>query len=178
MVKDQDKIHVFGGDDDAVWFGPLGATLPTTLGDPDAAFDEAGFLGEDGMGLTRDADIAELRVHQGGKIVRKKVTSSKKDITIRMVEDNDTVKGIVDDVKSSTTATGVTTETINGAIVVWVGAMIVDLYDTGYMERYVCSRVEVSVSGEEGWTNSELREREATATIIGDYVRISGPPPA
>jgi hypothetical protein len=178
MVKDQDLIHVFGGDDDTVWFGALGSTLPTTLAAPDAAFDDAGFLGEDGMSLTRDADIAELRVHQGGKIVRKKVTSSKKDITVRLVEDNDTVKGIVDNVKSSTVATGVTTEVISGAIVVWVGAMVVDLYDTDYMERYVCSRVEVSVSGEEGWTNSALREREAVATIIGDYTRISGPIPA
>lgn len=178
MVKDQDLIHVFGGDDDTVWLGALGSTLPTTLATPDAAFDDAGFLGEDGMGLTRDADIAELKVHQGGKIVRKKVTSSKKDIVFRAVEDNETVKGMVDKVNSTTVAAGVTTENISGSIVVWVGAMIVDLYDTDYMERYVCSRVEISVTGEEGWTNAALRERECTATIIGDYVRLSGAPPA
>lgn len=178
MVKDQDNVHVFGGDDDTVWLGPLGSTLPTTLAAPDAAFDDVGFLGEDGMGLTRDVDLAELRVHQGGKIVRKKVTSSKKDVAFRMVEDNEIVKAVVDKIISTATASGVTTEVIADNVEVWVGAAVIDLYDTGYMERYVIPRFEVSVSGEEGWTNSDLREREATGTIIGNYTRISGPPPA
>lgn len=178
MVKDQDNIHVFGGDDDTVWLAPLGSTLPTTLAAPDVAFVDAGFLGEDGMGLARDADIAELRVHQGGKIVRKKVTSSKKDITFRLVEDNDLVKSVVDTILSSSVALGVTTETISDGVDIWVGAAVIDLYDTGYMERYVISRFEVGVTGEEPWTNSALREREAVGTIIGNYIRLSGAPPA
>lgn len=178
MVKDQDQIHVFGGDDDTVWLGPLGSTLPTGLAPPDPAIEDVGFLGEDGMGLTRDADVTELRVHQGAKVVRKKVTSSKKDVTFRMVEDNSVVRNVIDTVLSSAVALGVTTEEISDSVSVWVGCAVIDLYDTGYMERYVIPRIEVVSSGEEAWSNSALREREAVGTIIGNYTKISGPPPA
>jgi hypothetical protein len=177
MVKDQDQIHVFGGDDDTVWLAPLGSTLPTTLAAPDGAFDDVGYLGEDGMGLTRERDISEFRVHQGGKVVKKKITSSKKDVVFRAVEDNPTVRGLIDTIISSAVASGVTTEVISDASEVWVGAAVIDLYDTGYMERYVISRFEVVASGEESWSNSALRERECTGTIIGNYTKISGPPP-
>jgi hypothetical protein len=178
MVKDQDELHVFGGDDDTVWLGPLGSTLPTTLAAPDAALEDVGFLGEDGMGLSREIDVAELRVHQGGAIKRKKVTSSKKDFTFRMVEDNSVVRNVVDTIISTAVASGVTTEVISGSNDVWVGCAVVDLYDGDYMERYCITRIEVTTSGEEPWTNSAFREREAVGTIIGNYTKISGPVPA
>lgn len=177
-MKDQDQIHVFGGDDDTVWLAPLGSTLPTTLAAPDAAFEDVGYLGEDGMGLTRERDVAEFRVHQGGKIVKKKITSSKKDIVFRAVEDNPVVRALIDTIVSSSEALGVTTEVISDGSEIWVGAAVIDLYDTGYMERYVISRFEVVASGEESWSNSSMRERECTGTIIGDYVKMSGEPPA
>jgi hypothetical protein len=178
MVKDADQLHVFGGDDDTVWLAPLGSTLPTTLAAPDAAFEDVGYLGEDGMTFAREIDIAELRVHQGGAIKKKKVTSSKKDFGFVMVEDNAVVRGVVDTIISSAVALGVTTDVISDVSAVWVGAAVVDLYDGTYMERYVFSRLEVTTSGEESWNNSDFRAREAVGTVIGSYSRLSGDAPA
>lgn len=177
MVKDQDNIHVFGGEDDTVWLGELGSTLPTGLAAPTAQ-EDAGFLSEDGMTLSRDADVQEFRVHQAGKVVRKKVTSSSKKISFTAVEDNPVVRAIVDKIKSSTTAAGVTTEVISDATEVWVGNAVVDLYDDGHMERYVIPRFEVVSSGEEEWSSSALRSYACEGTIVGDYTRITGPIPA
>lgn len=177
-MKDADQLHVFGGDDDTVWLAPLGSTLPTTLAAPDAAFEDVGYLGEDGMTFARELDVAELRVHQGGAIKRKKVTSSKKDFGFVMVEDNSVVRNVVDTIISTATALEVTTEVISDVSEVWVGACVVDLFDGSYMERYIFSRLEVSVSGEESWNNSDFRARDAVGTVVGNYTRISGPAPA
>lgn len=178
MVKDQDNIHIYGGDGDTVWLAPLGTTLPTGLAAPGSGFEDVGYLGEDGIDFNREADVEEFRVHQAGKVVRKKVTSSSKNIVFRAVEDNEVVEGIVDKVVSSTTATGVTTTVLSDATEVQVRAAVIDLYDGGYMTRYVIPRFEVVASGTETWSNASITERECTGTIIGNYTRITGPVPA
>lgn len=178
MAKDQELIHVFGGEDDAAWLGPLGSTLPTTLAAPDAALIEVGYLGEDGIDHNRDTSVESFRAHQGGQIVRKKITEFQRDIVFRALENNDIVREVVDNIKSTTTATGVTTEVLSGAAAIWVGAAVFDVYDGAYMERYVAARFEIAPGGTETWSNSSLREWELTGTVIGDLIRISGPKPA
>lgn len=178
MVKDADNIHVYGSEDDTVWLAPLGSTLPTTLATPDAAFEDVGYLGEDGIDHGRDADVQEFRVHQAGKVVRKKVTSSTKTIVFRAVEDNDVVAGIADNVISSTTATGVTTRHLSDAAEVAARACAVDLIDNGYMKRIVVPRLEIIVTGTQTFANSSMTELECEGTIIGEYYEITGPVPA
>ncbi|MGB2557733.1 hypothetical protein [Cellulosimicrobium cellulans] len=178
MAKDVDNIHVYGSDDDTVWLAPLGSTLPTTLAAPDAAFEDVGYLGEDGIDHGRDADVQEFRVHQAGKVVRKKVTSSTKTIVFRAVEDNDVVAGIADNVISSTTATGVTTRVLSDAAQVAVRACVIDLIDDGYMKRLVIPRLEIVVTGTQTFSNSSYSELECEGTIVGSYTEIVGPVPA
>jgi hypothetical protein len=177
MAKDQDNIHVYGSEDDTVWLAPLGSTLPTGLAAPDAAFEDVGYLGEDGIDHGRDADVQEFRVHQAGKVVRKKVTSSTKTIVFRAVEDNDVVASIADNVVSSTTTTGVTTRVLSDAAEVSVRACVVDLIDGDYMKRLVIPRLEIVVTGTQTFANSSMTELECEGTIIGNYTEITGPVP-
>lgn len=176
MAKDQDNIHVFGGEDDSVFLGELSSVLPTNLAAPTEQ-EDVGFLHEDGMSLAREADVTKFRAHQGGKVVRTKVSSSSKTISFTALETNATVKALVDKIKSTSTASGVTTETISDVVEVAIRNAVIDLYDGDYMERYAIPRFEVTVSGEEPWSNSELRAYACTGEIIGDYFRISGPVP-
>jgi hypothetical protein len=177
MAKDQDNIHVYGSEDDTVWLAPLGSTLPTGLAAPDVAFEDVGYLGEDGIDHGRDADVQEFRVHQAGKVVRKKVTSSTKTIVFRAVEDNDVVASIADNVVSSTTTTGVTTRVLSDAAEVSVRACVVDLIDGDYMKRLVIPRLEIVVTGTQTFANSSMTELECEGTIIGNYTEITGPVP-
>lgn len=175
MAKDQDNIHIYGSEDDTVWLAPLGSTLPTSLAAPDAAFKDVGYLGEDGIDLNRDDSVQQFRAHQGGKVVRKKITESSTTITFRTLEDNETTAALADNVVSSVTATGVTTEVLSSAREVTGYACIVDLYDGGVHKRYVTPRLDVAGGGTETWSNSELTEREFTGEIIGNFTRITGP---
>lgn len=176
MAKDQANVNVFGGEDDSVYLGELGSVLPTGLEEPTNQ-DDVGFLHEDGMNLAREADVTKFRAHQGGKVVKTKVSSSSKVISFTMIESNAVTKAVVDKIKSTSTAGGITTETISDVVEVAVRNAVIDLYDTDYMERYAIPRIEITVTGEEPWSNSDLRAWACTGEIIGDYFRISGPIP-
>lgn len=175
MAKDQENIHIFGDENDSIYLDALGSTLPTDLAAVTLA--DAGFLHESGLSLTRQADVQKFQPHQGAVVVRTKVTSSSKTIAFTLLEMNDTTRAIVDEVKASSTASGLTTETISGAVRVWVGCSVVDLIDGTYMERLVIPRFEVTVTGEESWSKSDLRAWACQGEIIGDYTRLSGTRP-
>lgn len=176
MAKDQDNIRIYGSEDDTIYLAPLGTTLPTGLAAPGEAFLDAGYLGEDGIDFNRDVDVAEFRVHQGGKIVRKKVTSSGRSIVFRLVEDNAVADSLSDKVVTGpTVASGVTTTEYSDASEVAIRAAVIDRFDAGIHVRLVIPRFEVTVSGTESWSNSAITEREATGSIIGNYTKIVGP---
>lgn len=175
MAKDQDNIRIYGSDDDTVWLAPLGTTLPTDLGDLDPAFEDVGYLSEDGMSLERQADVTEFRAHQGAKVVRKKVTSSGKTFTFRPIEDNETVNALGGDVVSTTTVGDITTTVFSDSSEVTSWACVVDLFDGGVHRRKVIGRLDTSSSGSEDYTNSAITQREVVGTIIGNHTEISGP---
>lgn len=174
-IMDQDRIRVFGGDDDCVWVAPLGSTLPTDLGDLDPAIEPVGTLGDEGMSLARDVEVQKFRAHQGGKVVRTKVTSSEKKITFVAWEDNDVVADLRDKVLSKTTVGDVTASEISDAVEVKTRAIVVDLYDSDVHVRYACPRVEITTTGDEPWKNSEIAASTFEATIIGSYWKYVGP---
>jgi len=61
----------------AVHVAPLGTTLPSTFDEPlDAAFEEVGFITEDGITETYEVETEDLIAWQGATIVRKVNTSS------------------------------------------------------------------------------------------------------
>ena len=176
-TKDQDNIHIYGSEDDTLWLAQLGTTLPTGLGDPGDAFNDVGFTGESGFDLNREDDVQAFKVHQAGKTVRKKVTSSSTSLVFRTVEENETTDKLADNIVATETAGLVTTQTISSARKVQTYAAVLDLYDDGIMVRRAIPRFEVAGGGTETFSNSALTEREFTGEIIGDHFKIVGPVP-
>lgn len=175
--KDVDNIHIFGSEKDTLWLAPLGTTLPVGLAAPGPAFNDVGLNGEAGFDLNREDDVQGFKVHQAGKTVRKKVTSSSTSIVFRTVEENAVTEKLADNIVATATVEGVTTATIAAARKVQAYAAILDLYDDGAMVRRAIPRFEVAGGGTETFSNSAITEREFTGEIIGDHFKISGPDP-
>jgi len=182
MAKDFDNVRVYGDEDDAVWLAPLGSTLPTGLAAPDAAFEEVGTLGEGDFGLTREAEVNELLDHSG-QIVAVVVPSSGKTVNFEAIEENEVTEALANDIVSGPTTVGsVTTTTYSGRYTPKTRAMIIDKYTTKagvrYLVRDVVANARIVVSGDEVWSRDNYTAYAATAKIIGQAVRISGPAPA
>lgn len=177
MAKDQDLIHIYGGEADTLWLAPLGTTLPVDLTTPlPAAWKDTGFNDEAGFDLNREDDVQSFKVHQAGKIVRKKVVSSSTSIVFRTVEDNEVAIGLADNVKSTTPGTGIITRVMGSARQVQAFAFVLDLFDGEHHKRLTGTRFEVAGGGTESFTNSALTVREFTGEIIGDYITIETAP--
>lgn len=175
--KDQDNIHIYGSEDDTLWLAPLGSTLPIGLEAPGPAFNDVGYGGEAGFDLNREDDVQKFKVHQGGKTIRKKVTSSSTSLVFRTVEDNEVTDNLADNITATTKNGDVTTQTIASSRKVQAYAAILDLYDDGVMVRRAIPRFEVAGGGTETFSNSAITEREFTGEIIGDHFKSVGPIP-
>lgn len=182
MAKDFDNVRVYGDEDDAVFLAPLGSTLPTTLAAPDAAFEEAGTLGEGDFSMNREAEVNELLDHSG-QVVAVVVPSSSKTINWEMIEDNEVVEALANDITSGpTTVSEVTTTTYSSKYTPKSRAMVIDKYfvraGVRMLDRLVVASARVVVSGDEVWSRENYTAYPATAKIIGQSTRIVGPAPA
>lgn len=73
MALDSDNVRVaLTG---AVYVAPLGTTLPTTVSAAlDAAFADLGYLSDDGVELTPDNNVDEIKAWQNADVVRRVLT--------------------------------------------------------------------------------------------------------
>lgn len=120
-----------GGLNDKIWVAPKGTTLPTSLTSaPAAAFKDLGYLGDAGIELNQNVDRSEFKAHQGGTIIRRKVTESGRTLTFTCLEH---VLAVLDLVYPGTTWTDASTY-VKGVIPEGVAtvekAWIFDTYDT------------------------------------------------
>lgn len=177
MAKDQRLIHIYGGEDDTLWLAPLGTTLPVDLTTPlPAAWRDTGYNDEAGFDLNREDDVQSFRVHQAGKIVKKKVVSSSTSLVFRTVEDNELAISLADNVKETTEGAGIITRVNGSAREVQAFAFCLDLFDGDHHKRITGTRLEVAGGGTETFSNSALTVREFTGEIIGDYITIETAP--
>src|SRR5690625_1545502 len=189
-----DNVRSAGGDLDSVWVGKLGAVMPDEIEDP-PNHENVGWLNEDGIEFGHDDNVEPFPGHQGGKIVRKKVTSSEDTFKFTALESTALIYGLVHDIRSRETTDGVvdagkkvTRMKISGSKKPndrrsWV----VDLWDGDIWERYLipsgdigerylipsCEIVErptvpASISG--------LKMYEVTHTVYGSYDILTNDP--
>lgn len=178
MTKVDENVRIYGGVDDTLWLGPLGTTLPTTLGAPGAGFEDVGYFGESGIDKAREQSVSKFRAHQGGKVVRNKVTESGESITFRTIEENGVTTALGETIVSETVAVGVRTRKMSTASEVKVRAGVLDLFDGTKQIRRVYPRLEITGGGNVTWSKDNLVEREFTAEIIGDYFELEVDPAA
>jgi hypothetical protein len=86
VSKNYDNIRVYADDATAVWLAPKGTVMPTTLEAPGAAFEEVGWLSEDGITEGRSVEVTKVKAFQGGKTVRSRPKSTERTLKFTALE--------------------------------------------------------------------------------------------
>src|SRR5690606_9383581 len=175
MAFDTNQIHVYGGDEDKVWVGPVEGADAATLGlaDPSGDYEHLGFLGEDGITLTPSDTVEKFRAHQGAKVVRTKMTESETTFEFIALQDNVLVANLQFDVLDSDTVDGVTTRRLSSSRKVTRHSFIIDLYDNDVHKRYYVPIGEIGERSEISFSNSELTAYSFSVEVIDEMYEIT-----
>lgn len=173
---DSDNARIYGGDLDSVWVAPLGTVMPEGMTVP-TIHKNVGWLSDDGMELGHNDNEETFNGHQGGRVVRKKVTSSEDNFKFTCLETTAITFGLVNDVKSKSTASGVTRMKVSGSKKSndrrsW----IVDTWDGDIWYRYLIPSGETGERPTVAIKNSEISAYEFTVTIYGSYEVLTNDP--
>lgn len=85
MTLDAQKVRV--AVTGAVYAGPTSATAPTSAtSSVPAAYNDMGYISEDGVTEAYDEDVQDIQAWQGGAIVRTLISSSKASLSFTMIE--------------------------------------------------------------------------------------------
>lgn len=176
MVVNSANARIFGSDDDAVFVGPLGTTLPTGLAAPEAPLEDAGWLGPDGIAIGGDSSVNRFRGHQGARVVRTKMGESSTTFTFQCLETTALTLGLQVNMKAKATASGVTTATVSAGKKVEARAFVIDVYDEDDATihyRYLIPRGEIGERSDFTLGNSDITGYSFTVEVIGDYTIIT-----
>lgn len=182
MAVDADNARIFGSDDDAVSIAPLGTDMPVDLAELDAPFEDAGWLHTDGITAGGDTSVERFRGHQGGKVIRTKVTESNRTFQFQCLETKALTLGLQLNVLESTTEAGVTTKRVSAGNKVEARAFVIDVYDEdGHTDgpihyRYVVPRGEIGERSEFTLSNSDITGYTFTVEVIDEFFVISNDP--
>jgi hypothetical protein len=176
MAKDLANIRIYGDEASAISVAPEGTALPTTLGALNAAFDEVGWISEDGTEITREASTNEFSAWQGGTIVRVKPTGVKNTMKFQCLEETAITLGLYYPGSTGATATGVSTISVGGGANTDVRSWVADFHDGDVHKRYVIERGEVTGQGSIAHKSTEMTIYEFTLTIYGDFTIITDNP--
>ena len=178
-----DNVRSAGGDLDSVWVGKLGAQMPREIEDP-PNHENVGWLNEDGLEVGHEDNVESFTGHQGGKVVRKKVTSSEDTFKFTALESTALVYGLIHDIRARSTSTAVvdpgkqvTRMRVSGSKKPndrrsWV----VDLWDGDIWERYLIPSGEIGERPAVTASNSGLKMYEFTVTVYGSYEILTNDP--
>lgn len=173
-----DNARIFGGELDSVWVGDYGAVMPT--GDDIVVpenHDNVGWLSDGGLNFGHNDNVETFNGHQGGRVVRKKVTTSEDTFMFTALETTMVNFSLIHDVKEHTTTSGVSRIKVSGAKKSndrrsW----IVDKWDGDIWYRYLIPSGETGERPEEVSSNSEITMYEQTVTIYGGYEILTNDP--
>lgn len=179
-MVDASLARIFGSDADAIFLAPIGTTLPSTLdGALDVAFEDVGWLHSDGITETPTGSKTEIRGHQGARVVRTRMETPGTTVSFVALESKEQTRELRYDIKSSTEALGVRTETRGAGQKINARAAVIDLYDAddvSVKERYIIERLEISADGDRVFVNNDIAGFPFLGEIIGDYDVLSSIP--
>jgi hypothetical protein len=178
MTKNLANMRIYGDMDSTVYVAPKGTTGPVGLAAPAAAYQDLGWLSEDGVDVTRETSSKDFTAWQGGTIVRSKITSVKDTIKVVCLEETAITLGLYYPGMTATTATGVTTLTIPAGSKSNEKALLVDFIDDTVTKRYAIPRAEVTAVGTVSHKNADQTMYEFTFTIYGGFSIITNNPAA
>lgn len=146
----------------AVYLAPLGTTLPTDSSTAlDEAFENVGYLSEDGITETPEEDTTEIRAWQNGDIVRRVLTSHEIQYGFTMIESNEhSLKAYYGNYSAGDIQ--ITGEQLPRQ------CMVIETIDEGQIRRRVVPVAQVTERGEVSLTNSDATGFEVTITGYPD----------
>ena len=175
------NARIFGSDDDAVSIADIGADLPDDLSELDSAFTDAGWLHSDGIEVNPDTSVEKFRGHQGGKVIRTKVTESGLTFQFQCLESTALTLGLQMNIKDSATDGDTTTMTVSTSNRVEPRAFVIDVYDDDGRDetvhyRYVIPRGEIGERESFTLSNSDITGYTFTVEVIDEYTVITNDP--
>ena len=176
MAVNAELARVYGSDSDAISIADLSATSPTTIDGVLTGYEDVGWLHSDGVTETATGSTTQLRGHQGNRVVRSRIESGGTQIQFVALEDKALTRELRYDVKSSTTASGVRSETRGAGQRVAVRKAVIDFFDADndeIQERWIIDRFEIFPNGDRVYINNDIAAFPFLGEIIGDYTVLS-----
>lgn len=182
-LLNSDNVRVYGSQYDGIWIAPLGtpdpviATEADLLKDLPSPFVNIGWLNEDGIPLSVSTDVEKFKGHQGAAMVRSKVTSTERSLTIGAIEENPVVTGLFFDHGAPTKAVeGVARVDFPKGIGTVARKAVVMLNDGDVSKLLVISRIEIGEREDLSHTNSEITGYNMTGDITGEMYMLTNSP--
>lgn len=177
MSKNLSNVLVGGGAGSAVYTGPKGATLPTTLAAPGVTIKEVGWLSPEGTSFAREEDRKVFRGHQGGAIVKRMTASVDDKFKFQCLETTALVLGLVFKGQTPTIATGIATIHVTNQAKSDDRCWVIDEeLDDGSIERWCIPLGSAELTAEIARQTEELTVYEFTVGVTGDYDYITDAP--
>lgn len=173
MASNLGGIRAYGDIPTAIFVAPLGTTGPVALAAPAVTFKDVGWLSEDGISLDRSADVKKFKAHQGGTIVKVKVTGTDNSFKFKCLEETAVTLGLMHAGSTGVTTTGVSTVTIPGGIRTDPRAWVVDEYEGAIQTRYIIPSGTVTDRGAISMKTDEMTEYEFTVEVTGDFSMVT-----
>jgi hypothetical protein len=136
MAKVSANTFIGGGLLDTIYVAPKGTVYPVILGAPAGTYKDLGYLGEQGIEVSPNVDRKEFKAHQGGTIVRRKVTQSGRTFKFSLLEHSKAVLDVVNPgITTWLDTAGLVTADIPEAISTIEQVWVIDIFDTTYAEQ-------------------------------------------
>lgn len=173
MVVNANNARIWGGDNDSIWLAPVGTALPTDMTTaPGAAFEDVGWIHEDGIVETASGSKEVIRGHQGAGVVRTRMSETGTAIAFTALEDKAQTNSLRYHEKASEVTAGVRKVTRGPGQRVSPRAAVIDFYDIDnetIQKRMVIPRLEVVPTGDKTFSNADISGFGFESEIIGDY---------
>ena len=180
MTANAANARIFGSDSDAIYLAPLGTTLPTTISESlDSAFEDVGWLHEDGVTESATGSKEVIRGHQGNGVVRTRISEPGTTVAFVALEDKAQTRALRYNIKTTTTSVGVRKETRSPGQKVSPRACVIDRFDADDVtiaERIIIARLEIVPDGDRVFVNSDIAAYPFSGEIIGDYDTLTNAP--
>jgi len=173
VTTNASNARIFGSDSDSIFLAPIGTAVPTTInGALDPAFEDVGWIHEDGITETFTGSKSEIRGYQGARVVRTRIDTPGTTIGFHALESKTQTKALRYDEKSSSTTAGIRTVTRGAGQKVQARVAVIDIYDADDVtvkERHVIERFEIVPDGNRVYTGTDIAGFPFLGEIIGDY---------
>lgn len=170
MATNLAAVRSYGDLSSAVRVAAAGTTGPIGLAAPAATFKDVGWLGDDGITLSRTVETKTFKAHQGGTVIKTKVTGTENSFKFQCNEENAVVLGLMHAGSAGVTTTGTSTITVPGGIGADPRAWVVDEFEgTTINTRYIFPIGTVTDRGDIVMKFDDVTIYEFTVQITGDF---------